>query len=164
IALYPESILRRGLVFYLKANAPTLESIGTGIARVNANRTTAVRAPGLLFTAPEPKFGDAALVHREKNGDRFLYLYGGATNGQTGQPALTDRIVRQVGRHPWGPHWRTLAAFSVSPHGQGTLGDYAGIEHPELRRNHGRTLLITYFHPTEPFQGDLRLVKIKLGR
>ena len=32
MALWPESIIRRGLVFYLKANGTTLQSIGTGVA------------------------------------------------------------------------------------------------------------------------------------
>jgi len=80
IALWPSSVIAEdaetGIVFYLKLTvkpgALNYEFIGTGIAEVTRDNTSAVRDAALLFTAPEPTFDNANLIGSD------VYLYGNA--------------------------------------------------------------------------------------
>jgi hypothetical protein len=75
-----------GLVFYIKLKVKgnlKYEFLGTGLARVAAGKTIAVRDQGLLFNAPEPTFSEALV-----DGD-LLYLYGNlSTSDASGQVAV----------------------------------------------------------------------------
>jgi len=40
--------------------------------------------------------------------------------------------------------------------------NYAGEQHPELARQNGRVIFVSYYHPqTGFFEGELRLVKVE---
>ena len=55
-------------------------------------------------------------------------------------PKLDDKTAYDVSE---------FVVYSGLPPYSGSF-DYAGMEHPELARNGGRTVYITYFHPTGP--------------
>ncbi len=40
--------------------------------------------------------------------------------------------------------------------------DYSAYEHPELARDGGKTIYITYYHPTAALEGEIRIVELKL--
>ncbi len=61
------------------------------------------------------------------------------------------------------------APATIDPDGAGYLGpldpeafNYVIIEHPELRSEDGKQIVISYSRPTEPFRGDVRLARITL--
>ena len=41
--------------------------------------------------------------------------------------------------------------------------DYAAYEHPELARDHGRVLTVTYYHPLGAWAGEVRRVSVALA-
>ncbi len=94
IALWPGAIIPdadgSGLLFFdkLKVQPGILnyQQIGVGLAHVKPNSTTAVREPGLLFSASEPLFTNATLF------DNYVYVYGV-------MPDRADQAVA-VGRAP----------------------------------------------------------------
>jgi hypothetical protein len=220
VALWPMGVVSDGgggWIFYLKlrVNPGVLnyEFVGTGLARIEAGRTTAVRETALLFNVPEPLFGNAALL-----GDT-VYLYG-ALQPQTADLAMaaarvplaqirdraayrfwdgsawvddvkrasavlrsipgsvsvsqnaylgrylavhsvpvSNRVVMQTADHPEGPWDSPVEAFTAES-GTPTATCYAGIEHPELATNGGRTVLLSYYRPAGAFQGALRLAEV----
>ena len=95
IALWPVSIVpegdRTGLLFYLKLIAKpgvlNYTFIGTGLAEIDQGKTTAVRDPDLLFTAPEPLFASAFID------GATLYLYGMLMNGKKDQSFGIGRVL-----------------------------------------------------------------------
>ncbi len=58
-------------------------------------------------------------------------------------------------------------AVEISPAAGGILSptsssdyDYLFVEHPELRSADGRSIVVSYSRPTDPFKGDVRLAQI----
>ena len=220
IALWPSAIIPdvdgNGLVFFdkLKVQPGVLnyQQMGVGLAHVQPNRTSALREPGLLFSASEPLFTNATLI------GGYVYIYGvmpGRTDqavavGRTplsqvmartayqfwdgqawvtdvsaaeplfsGVPgamsvsynaylkqylavysqALTDRVVMRVSAAPEGPWGDPTLLFEGLAAAKGSW-DYAGLEHPELATDGGKTLIVSYYHPSSEFSGELRLVSV----
>ncbi len=118
IALWPVSVIldsdQSGVIFYLKLNVRpgflNYQFVGTGIAHVTVDVTTAVRDKDLLFNAPDPLFASAALIGSE------VYVYGALTGSQN--MGLARVPLQQVGEPnayrfwngtDWGTDVRTTA-------------------------------------------------------
>jgi hypothetical protein len=43
------------------------------------------------------------------------------------------------------------------------MHDYAGFEHPELARDGGRVITLTYVHPLGSLRAEIRRVSVTLG-
>ncbi len=190
------------------------QEVGSGIATGVPASPVAARDPALLFRAPEPTFGNGAVL-----ADGFVFVYGCgriegllfgcrvarvppgevhvrsayrfwdgsgwtadvgaavfALPGPSGglsvswnpwlgrylavyNLGLTNRILVRTAPRPEGPWSRPVPAFSGRPVPAGTF-DYAAVEHPELARDGGRTVTISYFHPISGFVGEIRLVEV----
>ena len=74
---------------------------------------------------------------------------------------LTNQVVMRTAPAPQGPWSEEVTAFSGLPPPPDSL-NYGGFEHPELSRDGGRTIVISYFHPLGPLQGEIRLVEVRL--
>jgi Domain of unknown function (DUF4185) len=72
---------------------------------------------------------------------------------------LTNRVLMHVAdkpEGPWGPAIEAFTAQSAAP----PAVCYAGIEHPELATNGGKTVIVSYYRPDAPFKGALRLAEV----
>jgi hypothetical protein len=61
-----------------------------------------------------------------------------------------------------GPWSEPMVAVTGLPPASGSV-NYAGIEHPELAKNGGRTVYVSYFNSTGFLAGDLRLVEVNFA-
>jgi hypothetical protein len=68
---------------------------------------------------------------------------------------LSNEVVFHTAPHPEGP-WSDARHLFTGRHGS-SQSDYAALEHPELARDAGRTLVVSYADPSESFGGTLRL-------
>lgn len=75
---------------------------------------------------------------------------------------LSPDILMRTGPSFIGPWSDPIVAFrGLPPSSDGT--DYAGIEHPEMAKNGGRTIYVSYFNTTGFLAGDLRFVEVNLA-
>jgi hypothetical protein len=74
---------------------------------------------------------------------------------------LTNQVVMRTAPAPEGPWSDEVVAFEGLPPPPNSL-DYGGFEHPELATDGGRSIVISYFHPIGPLQGEIRLVRVRL--
>ncbi|GHO64106.1 hypothetical protein KSC_029980 [Ktedonobacter sp. SOSP1-52] len=72
---------------------------------------------------------------------------------------LTNNVVMQTAPSIIGPWSRPFVAFAGLPPSQGGT-DYAGIEHPELAKNGGRTIYISYYRTLSQLTGEMHLVEV----
>ena len=78
---------------------------------------------------------------------------------------LSKSIFLRTARRPEGPFSAPIEAFvGLDPgSGGGFAANYAGLEHPELSKEGGKILAVTYAHPLPGFlQGEVRLVEMTL--
>ena len=73
--------------------------------------------------------------------------------------ALSNDVMMQTAPSIVGPWSSPIVAFSGLPPSQGA-NDYAGIEHPELAKNGGRTIYVSYFQPLSDVTGEMHLVEV----
>lgn len=82
----------------------------------------------------------------------FLAVYSGI---------LSSDILARTASQPEGPWSAPTKLFT----GQAPAKDawnYTGLEHPELAEDGGQTLYISYARPLGGFEGEIRLVRVKL--
>jgi Domain of unknown function (DUF4185) len=84
---------------------------------------------------------------------RYLAVYS---------PALSNRVMMRTAPSPEGPWSAPTLAFEGAPPAESML-DYSAFEHPELARDGGRTIFISYFHALGPLRGEFRVVRVRLG-
>jgi hypothetical protein len=80
----------------------------------------------------------------------------------TNSRPLSPDILMRTGSSFAGPWNDPIVAFSGLPPSSDGY-DYAGIEHPELAKNGGRTVYVSYFNTTGFLTGDLRLVEVNFA-
>lgn len=75
---------------------------------------------------------------------------------------LANRLVLRTAPAPEGP-WS--AAVEIAPCLPTTfsIGCYAGVAHPEFARENGQVEFVTYYRETGFFQGEIRVVKVRLA-
>ena len=71
--------------------------------------------------------------------------------------SFTDRVVMRTAPHPEGPWSEPTTLFHTK-----SDKDYAGKEHAELSRDCGKTLVVTYYHPSGESDGEVRVVEVTL--
>lgn len=225
-ALWPTAVIRQrdssGLVVYsrlvIKPGNLNFTATGSGLARVDreAKSTVAVRDPALLFEAPDPLFGQGAVVGGshfylyacelagpldarckvarapvETVGERAAYRFWdgkdwvedinkaavvlrGPTSGLTvsWNPYLgsylatyggivSTKVLMRTAPAPEGPWSEPVEAFTGQPPSSMDW-NYNAYEHPEIARDGGKTLYVTYYRPIAPSEGELRIVEVKL--
>jgi len=74
---------------------------------------------------------------------------------------LTNRVMMRTADRPEGPWSEPVEAFVGAPT-EGAF-NYAAFEHPELAREDGRVVTITYFHPLGGFRGEFRIVRVRFA-
>ena len=74
---------------------------------------------------------------------------------------LSNKVYFRTSSRPEGPWSSPLEVFTGQTPPSGSI-DYAALEHPELAKDGGKTLFITYYHPLGGFSGELRAVEVKL--
>ena len=74
---------------------------------------------------------------------------------------LTNRVMMRTAFRPEGPWSEPVEAFVGAPT-EGAF-NYAAFEHPELAREDGRVVTITYFHPLGGFRGEFRIVRVRFA-
>jgi Domain of unknown function (DUF4185) len=74
---------------------------------------------------------------------------------------FSNKVFFRTAPQPEGPWSPVLEAFTGMTPATNTV-DYAGIEHPELAKDGGKTLFVTYYHPLGGFKGELRAVSVNL--
>ncbi|GHO47803.1 DUF4185 domain-containing protein [Ktedonospora formicarum] len=72
---------------------------------------------------------------------------------------LSNNVVLQTAPSIVGPWSSPVVAFAGLPPYQGGT-DYAGIEHPELAKNGGRTIYISYYRTLSQLTGEMHLVEL----
>ncbi len=72
---------------------------------------------------------------------------------------FSNKIFIRTARRPEGPWSAPQELFTGMPPASGSV-NYAGQELPELAKNHGKTIYVSYYHPTGFLQGELRLVEV----
>ena len=78
---------------------------------------------------------------------------------------LSKSIFLRTARRPEGPFSAPIEAFvGLDPGSGGAFAvNYAGLEHPELAKEGGKILAVTYAHPLSGFlQGEVRFVEVTL--
>jgi hypothetical protein len=80
----------------------------------------------------------------------------------TNSRPLSPDILMRTGPGFAGPWSEPIVAFSGKPPSSDGY-DYAGVEHPELAKNGGRTIYVSYFNTTGFLAGDLRLVEVNFA-
>lgn len=78
---------------------------------------------------------------------------------------LSKSMFLRTAPRPEGPFSAPIEAFAgLEPGGGGGFAvNYAGLEHPELSKEGGKILAVTYSHPLPGFlQGEVRLVEVTL--
>jgi len=83
---------------------------------------------------------------------RFLAVY---------MPGYTNEVVFRTADRPEGPWSAPVVAFRGAEPAAGAV-NYGAFEHPELSTDGGRSLVVTYFHPLGPLQGEIRVVRVRL--
>jgi hypothetical protein len=81
---------------------------------------------------------------------RFIAVHSGV---------FSNKIFMRTACRPEGPWSAPQELYTGLPPAMGSV-DYAGQEHPELAKNHGKTIYVSYYRPTGFLQGELRLVEI----
>lgn len=77
------------------------------------------------------------------------------------QPLASDLLMR-TGPGFAGPWEKPITAFREPPPSVDGF-NYAGIEHPELAKNGGRTIYVSYFNTIGFLSGDLHLVEVNFA-
>lgn len=72
---------------------------------------------------------------------------------------LTNNVVMQTAPSIIGPWSSPVVAFAGLPPSLGGT-DYAGIEHPELAKNGGQTIYISYYRSLSQLTGEMHLVEV----
>jgi hypothetical protein len=75
--------------------------------------------------------------------------------------ALTNRVEIRTAPSPIGPWSAPSTLFTGIAPPAGML-DYGAYEHPELARDAGRVITVTYYHPLAAWQGEVRRVSVTL--
>jgi len=71
--------------------------------------------------------------------------------------AFSDKVVFRTAASPEGPWSSATDLFTGMP---SSSNNYAGQEHPELAKNNGKIIYVSYFNPQGFLQGELRLVEV----
>ena len=108
-------------------------------------------AASAAFVLPGPS-GDVSV-----SWNRFLGQYLATYN-----LALSNRIEIRTAPSPTGPWSAPTTLFTGRDVPAGTF-DYAGMEHPDLVRQQGRVITVTYYHPLGAWQGEIRRVSVTLA-
>ncbi|MBO0794142.1 MAG: DUF4185 domain-containing protein, partial [Ktedonobacteraceae bacterium] len=80
----------------------------------------------------------------------------------TSSQPLSPNVLMRTAPSITGPWSKPVVVFSGQPSSSGGI-DYAGIEHPELAKNKGRTVYVSYFQTTGFLAGNLRLVEVSFA-
>jgi len=73
---------------------------------------------------------------------------------------LSNKVVMRTAEHPEGP-WSAPSELFTGELPQKDVVNYAGEQHPELARDHGKIIFISYYHPLpEPLHGEIKLVQV----
>jgi hypothetical protein len=71
---------------------------------------------------------------------------------------FSNRVLLRTAPRPEGPWSDPVEAYNGPAPPQGT--NYAAREHPELARDGGRAIVVSYYHPTGSLTGEMRLVEL----
>lgn len=71
---------------------------------------------------------------------------------------FSNRVLMRTAPRPGGPWSEPVEAYVSPAPLRGT--NYAAREHPEIARDGGRTIVVSYYHPTGALTGELRLVEL----
>jgi hypothetical protein len=71
---------------------------------------------------------------------------------------FSNRVLMRTAPRPEGPWSGPVEAYESPAPARGT--NYAAREHPELARDGGRTIVVSYYHPTGALTGEMRLVEL----
>lgn len=74
---------------------------------------------------------------------------------------LSQTVYMRTAPQPQGPWSAPMEAFKTLPPGKGSV-NYVLTQHPEIAKDGGRTLYVSYYRPLEAFKGELRIVEVKL--
>lgn len=72
---------------------------------------------------------------------------------------FSQKVYMRTANAPEGPWSAPVEVFTGRTSASGY--NYAAGEHPELVKNNGQTIFITYFNPQGSFKGELYLVEVK---
>lgn len=73
--------------------------------------------------------------------------------------ALSNKVVMRTSSTPQGPWSEPIDLFEAEAPETGV--NYAGEQHPELAKQKGQTIFVSYYHPLPGFiKGELRLVEV----
>jgi len=72
----------------------------------------------------------------------------------------SDKIVFKTASSPEGPWSLAAELFTGMPAAGTDSNNRAGQEHPELAKDNGQTIYVSYYNPQSLLQGDLRLVEV----
>ncbi|WP_030168313.1 DUF4185 domain-containing protein [Spirillospora albida] len=97
--------------------------------------------------------------------DAVTIFDGGSSNSMFYNPYLGkyvavygfDRVSYRTADQPWGPWSDEAKLFDTVPAPQGKY-NYFGLAHPEY--GNGRTLYLTYSHPTSDWGGEVRVQRV----
>jgi hypothetical protein len=176
-----ETVAKRdpGLVF--KAPEPAFDSgalvVDSDVLVYGCTPDGSLDFPCLVARAPLARAGDRA-AYRFWDGSDWTSDLGAAKpvlRGPSSGLAVTrsehlgtylaiyseifsNRVLLRTAARPEGPWSEPVEAYKSPAPPQGT--NYAAREHPELARDGGRTIVISYYHPTGALTGEMRLVEL----
>jgi|GEM_PF-1965919 len=85
---------------------------------------------------------------------RFIAVYS---------PFFSNDVVVCTANYPEGPWSQAVVMFTGMPlpaNSDTLVRNSDGREHPELATNGGRTVVVSYTHPTGPLKSEIRLVEV----
>lgn len=75
---------------------------------------------------------------------------------------LAGKVMARLASAPQGPWSDPVVLFTMRPAQTKSGFSYAGREHPDLARDNGKILFVTYYQPIDDFRGELRAVQVNL--
>jgi hypothetical protein len=177
-----ETVAKRdpGLIF--RAPEPAFDSgalvVGADVYVYGCTPDGSLDFPCLVARAPLARAGDRA-AYRFWDGDDWTSELGAAKpvlrgpssgltvsrNAHIGQylavysEIFSNRVLVRTAPRPEGPWSEPVEAFKSPAPPQGT--NYAAREHPELAREDGRTIFVSYYHPKSSLSGEMRLAELR---
>lgn len=108
--------------------------------------------------------------------DNRVSVFSGASSGVTVSynaflqaftvvysPPFSSRVLMRTAPRPEGPWSDPFELFTGMPPVPGNSFNRQGIQHPELAKNDGRTIFVSYFRPADSLRGEIRMVEVTFG-
>jgi hypothetical protein len=147
-------------MLYLYGGLPGRQDLAFGVARAPLDEATERQAYE-FFSGSEwtrevqetvPVFDripGAVTVSYNAHLKSFIAIHSGV---------LTTEVFLRTAPRPEGPWSEPVELFRGEPPEEGF--NYAGIEHPELAKDGGKRIYVTYHRPLPALRGELRLVEV----